>query len=92
MLLYLRAGRLQDDHTPRTQRHVDNGYATLSFETPGTGDCPAAPNDPTSAERLMTSVPDCARKWVCNVSTLLANTRFDRLAPKADGKPRGRPF
>jgi hypothetical protein len=48
------------DHTPRTQAHVDHGFATLSFEIPGTGDCPAAPNDPTSPDRLMTSVLD----WV----------------------------
>ncbi len=48
------------DHTPRTQEHVDRGFATLSFEIPGTGDCPAAPNDPTSADRLMSSVLD----WV----------------------------
>lgn len=48
------------DHTPRTQIHVDRGFATLSFEIPGTGDCPAAPNDPTSPDRLMSSVLD----WV----------------------------
>ena len=48
------------DHTPRTQQHVDRGYATLSFEIPGTGDCPAAANDPTAPDRLMTSVLD----WV----------------------------
>jgi len=48
------------DHTPRTQEHVDRGFATLSFEIPGTGDCPAAPNDPTSPDRLMSSVID----WV----------------------------
>ena len=48
------------DHTPRTQQHVDAGYATLSFEIPGTGDCPAAPGDPTSPDRLMSSVLD----WV----------------------------
>ena len=48
------------DHTPRTQAHVDRGYATISFEIPGTGDCPAAPNDPTSPDRLMSSVLD----WV----------------------------
>jgi hypothetical protein len=48
------------DHTPRTQHHVDHGYATLSFEIPGTGDCPAAPDDPTSPDRLMSSVLD----WV----------------------------
>lgn len=48
------------DHTPRTQEHVNRGCATLSFEIPGTGDCPAAPNDPASADRLMNSVMD----WV----------------------------
>ena len=48
------------DHTPRTQTHVDRGFATLSFEIPGTGDCPAAPNDPSSPDRLMSSVLD----WV----------------------------
>lgn len=48
------------DHTPRTQEHVDRGCATVSFEIPGTGDCPAAPGDPTSPDRLMSSVLD----WV----------------------------
>ena len=48
------------DHTPRTQMHVDHGCAVLSFEIPGTGDCPAAPGDPTSPDRLMSSVVD----WV----------------------------
>jgi acetyl esterase/lipase len=48
------------DHTPRTQAHVDRGYATLSFEIPGTGDCPAAPNDVASPDRLMSSVLDWA--------------------------------
>lgn len=48
------------DHTPRTQAHVDRGFATLSFEIPGTGDCPAAASDPTSPDRLMSSVLD----WV----------------------------
>ena len=48
------------DHTPRTQEHVNHGFATLSFEIPGTGDCPAAPNDPDSPDRLMSSVLD----WV----------------------------
>ena len=46
------------DHTPRTQAHVDQGCATMSIEIPGTGDCPAAPNDPTSPDRVMSSVLD----------------------------------
>ena len=49
------------DHTPRTQEHVARGCATLSFEIPGTGDCPAAPNDPNSPDRLMSSVLDWVR-------------------------------
>ena len=48
------------DHTPRIQQHLDHGCATLSFEIPGTGDCPAAPGDPAAADRLMGSVLD----WV----------------------------
>lgn len=48
------------DHTPRTQAHVEHGFATLSFEIPGTGDCPAAPGDPASPDRLMSSILD----WV----------------------------
>ena len=54
------------DHTPRTQGHVDHGFATLSFEIPGTGDCPAAPNDPASPDRLMSSILD----WVTANSTV----------------------
>ncbi len=50
------------DHTQRTQAHVDRGFAALSFEIPGTGDCPAAPNDPASADRLMGSILD----WVAD--------------------------
>lgn len=46
------------DHTPRTQGHVDHGCAVLSVEIPGTGDCPAAPNDPASPDRVMSSVLD----------------------------------
>ena len=48
------------DHTPSIQEHVNRGFATLSFEIPGTGDCPAAPNDPASADRLMNSMMDWA--------------------------------
>ena len=62
------------DHTPRTQAHVDHGFATLSFEIPGTGDCPAAPADPTSPDRLMSSVID----WVIANSTEYAFNR-DRI-------------
>ncbi|MFI1912839.1 alpha/beta hydrolase family protein [Nocardia sp. NPDC020380] len=48
------------DQTPSTQVHVERGYATVIFEIPGTGDCPAAPNDPAASDRLLSSVLD----WV----------------------------
>jgi hypothetical protein len=44
------------DHTNRTDAHARAGFATLSLEIPGTGDCPAAPNDPESPDRLWSSV------------------------------------
>jgi hypothetical protein len=54
------------DNTKRIQQHIDQGLATVMFEIPGTGDCPAAPDDPTSPDRLVTSVLD----WVTpNAST-----------------------
>ena len=40
------------------QALVDRGLATLAFEVPGTGDCPAAPSDPASADRLLSSILD----------------------------------
>jgi hypothetical protein len=48
------------DNTRRIDGHLRHGLAVLCFEIPGTGDCPAAPNDQTSPDRLMTSVLD----WV----------------------------
>ena len=48
------------DNKLRTDQHLARGFATLVFEIPGTGDCPAAPNDPTAPDRLMSSVLD----WV----------------------------
>lgn len=46
------------DNTSRIQAHIDHGFATLSFEIPGTGDCPAAPHDPAAPDRLLDSVFD----------------------------------
>ncbi|MBS2533344.1 alpha/beta hydrolase [Catenulispora sp. NF23] len=46
------------DQTAAIQAHVNRGLATLTFEIPGTGDCPAAPNDPTSDGRLISSILD----------------------------------
>jgi hypothetical protein len=60
------------DNTRRIQQHNDQGLATVMFEIPGTGDCPAAPGDPTSPDRLMTSVLD----WVtANASTYALDPR-----------------
>lgn len=41
-----------------------NGVATLILEIPGTGDCPAAPSDPKSPDRLYTSLFD----WIAQQS------------------------
>lgn len=64
------------DITQRTQQHLDRGYATLSFEIPGTGDCPAAPRDPMSPDRLMSSiigwVVDSATRHGFDVAKILA--------------------
>ncbi len=46
------------DFEQRTARHAKNGLACLIVEIPGTGDCPAAKNDPASADRLWSSVFD----------------------------------
>lgn len=48
------------DQTPLVEAHLQHGCAVVTFEIPGTGDCPAAPTDPTSPDRLMSSVID----WV----------------------------
>lgn len=46
------------DNTVRLRQHVERGFAALILEIPGTGDCPAAANDPASPDRLMSSVLD----------------------------------
>jgi hypothetical protein len=59
------------DNTPRTQAHVERGFVTVSFEIPGTGDCPAAADDPRSTDRLLSSVLD----WVdANAGTYAMHT------------------
>lgn len=82
------------DHTNRTSEHVRRGFACLSVEIPGTGDCPAAKDDPTSPDRLWSSVLDWIetqnaldKNKVCvrSVSTggyygmRIAHTHADRL-------------
>ncbi|OCL14476.1 yellowish-green 1-like protein [Glonium stellatum] len=54
------------EHTMPSSHHIANGWASIAVEIPGTGDCPADPNDPTSAERLWNSVLDWIEQqpWV----------------------------
>ena len=49
-----------------SNHHIAHGWASIGVEIPGTGDCPADPNDPTSPDRLWTSVLDWIEKqeWV----------------------------
>lgn len=47
------------------------GVATLVLEIPGTGDCPANPSDPTSPDRLYSSLFD----WLDTQSTLDVSKR-----------------
>jgi hypothetical protein len=47
------------------------GVATLVMEIPGTGDCPASPNDPLSPDRLYSSLFD----WLDTQSALDAGNR-----------------
>jgi len=51
-----------DEVTPK-DGHIENGSAVLRLDIPGTGDCPAAPRDPKSADRLWSSVLD----WIGTV-------------------------
>ena len=51
------------DHTNRTDTHCKRGYAVLSVEIPGTGDSPAARDDPESPDRQFASVLD----WIYTV-------------------------
>lgn len=82
------------DHTNRISEHVRRGFACLSVEIPGTGDCPAAKHDPTSPDRLWSSVLDWIesqdafdKNKICvrSVSTggyygmRIAHTQADRL-------------
>lgn len=46
------------DFEQRTARHAKSGLACIILEIPGTGDCPAAKNDPASPDRLYSSVFD----------------------------------
>jgi len=59
-LLYLTGidGYRTDTIPPAAARLVSEGWAVMAVEIPGTGDCPAAPNDPKSPDRLFSSVLD----------------------------------
>ncbi|RDL38656.1 uncharacterized protein BP5553_02996 [Venustampulla echinocandica] len=44
------------DNTQRTEEFLRRGWACVVVEIPGTADCPADPSDPTSPDRLWTSL------------------------------------
>ena len=46
------------DFEQRAARHAKDGFACVIVEIPGTGDCPAAKDDPASPDRLWSSVLD----------------------------------
>lgn len=54
------------EHTMPSSHHIARGWASIAVEIPGTGDCPADPNDSTSPDRLWSSVLDWIEKqpWV----------------------------
>lgn len=54
------------EHTMPSSHHIANGWASVAIEIPGTGDCPADSSDPTSPERLWSSVLDWMREqpWI----------------------------
>lgn len=70
------------DFEQRTARHARNGFSCLIVEIPGTGDCPAAKNDPTSTDRLWSSVFD----WIDANKT---RYRFDTTKTFARGMSTG---
>jgi dipeptidyl aminopeptidase/acylaminoacyl peptidase len=83
------------EHTRSSTYHINNGWASIGIEIPGTGDCPADPNDPTAPERLWGSVLDWVHQqdWVDSKKVVawgvscggyyamrIAHTHKDRLA------------
>ncbi|KAH8896172.1 yellowish-green 1-like protein [Thozetella sp. PMI_491] len=70
------------DFEQRSARHAKNGFACVIAEIPGTGDCPAAKNDPTSTDRLWSTVLD----WI---DTNKIQYRFDTNKIVARGMSTG---
>ena len=50
------------DNSGRSHEFHKRGWATVICEPPGTGDCPAERRDPTSPDRLFTSILDWIEK------------------------------
>lgn len=82
------------EHTMPSSHHIARGWASIAVEIPGTGDCPADPNDPTSPDRLWSSVLDWidAQPWIAKGKVVawgvscggyyamrIAHTHADRL-------------
>ena len=53
------------DNTERTDEFLARGWGCVITEIPGTADCPANRRDPTSHERLFTSILDWMDKQPC---------------------------
>ncbi|KAF1988903.1 alpha/beta-hydrolase [Aulographum hederae CBS 113979] len=51
-------GHRGDTPPPHTAFFQNQGWATISLDIPGCGDCPAAPSDPESPDRLFSSLLD----------------------------------
>ena len=61
------------DMTQRSNEIIKRGWACVIAEIPGTADCPADPKDPTSPDRLWTSVLDwMSRKGVFDMEKIVA--------------------
>lgn len=58
ILLIVGLDGYRTDQRQFSSEHARRGFACLTVDIPGTGDCPAARNDPTSPERLWSSVLD----------------------------------
>ncbi|MCJ1225198.1 hypothetical protein MMC12_001847 [Toensbergia leucococca] len=54
------------EHTMPSSHHIAHNWASIAVEIPGTGDCPADPHDPTSPDRLWSSVLEWVHRqdWV----------------------------
>ncbi|USW52016.1 Putative esterase FrsA, alpha/Beta hydrolase [Septoria linicola] len=60
------------DNTVRSDEFLKRGWASIIADIPGTADCPALRSDPTSADRLWTSVLD----WIASSQPLIDSRKI----------------